>query len=260
MENQLQLFENEEFGRLEVLMIDGKPYFPATECAKILGYANPQEAVRTHCKGVRKTLTPSYGGTQSKNFIPEGDLYRLITRSRLPAASRFESWVFDNVLPSIRAYGAYIAPATLENMLQSPEFAIRVFEALRDERAKSAVLQNQVAELTPKANYYDTILQSKDAIPISLIAKDYGFSAVSFNKLLHELGVQYKIGDTWLLYQEYANQGYTKSRTYQAGEDKSVIHTYWTQKGCLFLYDRLKWSGIVPTMESADAARFSAPM
>jgi prophage antirepressor-like protein len=91
--NEMQVFANQEFGHLEVLMIDDKPFFPATECAKVLGYSNPQEAIRTHCKGVRKTLTPSNGGNQAKNFITEGDLYRLIVRSKLVAAERFEKWV-----------------------------------------------------------------------------------------------------------------------------------------------------------------------
>lgn len=105
--NDLQVFESNEFGKLGVMLIDGKPYFPATACAKVLGYSNPQDAIRTHCKGVRKMLTPSNGGNQEVNYIPEGDLYRLIMRSKLPAAERFEAWVCDEVLPAIRRTGSY---------------------------------------------------------------------------------------------------------------------------------------------------------
>ncbi|MBQ8515610.1 MAG: DUF3486 family protein [Ruminococcus sp.] len=105
--NELKVFQNSEFGELGILLIDGKEYFPATQCAKTLGYKNPQDAIRSKCKGVRKVLTPSNGGSQETNYIPEGDLYRLIVSSRLPAAERFERWVFDEVLPALRKNGAY---------------------------------------------------------------------------------------------------------------------------------------------------------
>ncbi len=109
--NDLKVFSNSEFGELGVMVIDGKEWFPATQCAKILGYKNPQEAIRNKCKGVRKTLTPTAGGSQESNYIPEGDLYRLIVSSKLPAAEKFERWIFDTVLPSIRHNGGYIANA-----------------------------------------------------------------------------------------------------------------------------------------------------
>lgn len=105
--NDLKVFSNTEFGELGVMVIDGKEYFPATQCAKLLGYKNPQEAVREKCKGVRKMLTPTAGGSQEANYIPEGDLYRLIVSSKLPSAEKFERWVFDEVLPSIRKTGGY---------------------------------------------------------------------------------------------------------------------------------------------------------
>lgn len=101
------IFRNSEFGDLQVIYVDDKAYFPATECAKILGYVRPTNAVRDHCKGVVKMMTPSNGGIQEKGYIPEGDLYRLIIRSNLPAAEKFEHWVFDDVLPSIRKQGFY---------------------------------------------------------------------------------------------------------------------------------------------------------
>ncbi|HNX63656.1 MAG TPA: BRO family protein [Oscillospiraceae bacterium] len=105
--NDLKVFKNTEFGELGVLMIEGKEYFPATQCAKILGYTNPQKAIRDHCKGVNKTFTPTAGGVQEIKFIPEGDLYRLIVSSKLPAAEKFERWIFDEVLPEIRRTGSY---------------------------------------------------------------------------------------------------------------------------------------------------------
>lgn len=105
--NELKVFQNSEFGKLEIMMIEGKEYFPAAQCAKILGYVKPSDAVRKHCKGVSKIETPTNGGIQKVGYIPEGDLYRLIINSKLPNARKFESWVFDEVLPKIRQTGSY---------------------------------------------------------------------------------------------------------------------------------------------------------
>lgn len=105
--NELKVFSSSEFGELGVMLIGGKEYFPATQCAKLFGYARPADAISAHCKGVCVLPTPSSGGVQNTKYIPEGDLYRLIIRSRLPAAERFERWVFDEVLPSIRKSGGY---------------------------------------------------------------------------------------------------------------------------------------------------------
>ena len=106
--NELKVFSSTEFGELGVMLIDEKEYFPATQCAAILGHQNPARAVRKYCKGVTKTVTPTNGGTQTVNYIPEGDLYRLIVSSKLPQTEKFERWVFDEVLPSIRHNGGYI--------------------------------------------------------------------------------------------------------------------------------------------------------
>ena len=115
--------------------------------------------------------------------------------------------------------------------------------------------QNQlITEMKPKASYYDMVLKTKNAVPVTQIAKDYGMSAVKLNRLLHEMKIQYKSGKCWVLYQDHANKGYTKSSTYVVDEDKSVIHTYWTQSGRLFLYNLLKEKcGILPVMEKESA-------
>lgn len=110
MSNSMLTVSNSEFGKLEILMEDGKELFPATECAKILGYVDPGKAVRTHCQGcAKRTVTDAMGHRQIANYIPEGDLYRLIIRSRLPAAQKFEKWLFDEVLPELRRTGGYRA-------------------------------------------------------------------------------------------------------------------------------------------------------
>ena len=103
--------------------------------------------------------------------------------------------------------------------------------------------------LAGKANYYDRILHSKNAVPVTQIAKDYGMTAIAFNRMLHDYGIQYSVRNTWVLYAEYANLGYTQSRTYAIDEDKAVMHTSWTQKGRLFLYEFLKSHGVLPMCE-----------
>ena len=116
-----------------------------------------------------------------------------------------------------------------------------------------AVQCQQIAELQPKASYYDLVLNCKDLISTSAIAKDYGKSAVWMNRWLHEKGVQFKQGDIWLLYQRYAEKGYTSTKTHSYfgtdGEPHTKVHTYWTQKGRLFIYGLMKEDGILPLIE-----------
>ena len=252
MENQMQVFNNEQFGNVRIIEENGKYLFCGSDVAKALGYTIPSKAVNTHCKGVSKMEAPSPGGMQTMLFIPEGDVYRLITHSKLPAAEQFERWVFDDVLPSIRKHGLYAA----DELLANPDLFIKVLQDLKEERARSAQLatQNavqsqQIAEMQPKVSYYDLILQNQSVMPIVQIAKDYGFSARAMNQKLHELGVQYKSGGVWLLYQKYAPEGYTQTRTYLNDDGACNVHTYWTQKGRLFLYDLLKRKGILPRIE-----------
>jgi prophage antirepressor-like protein len=116
--NSLQIFNSEEFGEIRTIEIDGKPYFVGTDVAKALGYSNPRKAILDHCKGVTKRDTPTSSGVQSMSYINEGDLYRLIMKSKLPSAEKFESWVMDEVLPAIRKTGSYQKPMTLEEQLQ----------------------------------------------------------------------------------------------------------------------------------------------
>ena len=116
--NELQIFNSEEFGDIRTAEIDGKPYFVGTDVAKALGYNNPRDAVSRHCKGVVKRDTPTSSGIQSMSYINEGDLYRLIMKSKLPSAEKFESWVMDEVLPIIRKTGSYQKPLTTVEQIQ----------------------------------------------------------------------------------------------------------------------------------------------
>ena len=116
--NSLQIFNSEEFGEIRTIEIDGKPYFVGTDVAKALGYSNPRKAILDHCKGVTKRDTPTSSGVQSMSYINEGDLYRLIMKSKLPSAEKFESWVMDEVLPTIRKTGSYQKPMTIAEQIQ----------------------------------------------------------------------------------------------------------------------------------------------
>lgn len=135
--------------------------------------------------------------------------------------------------------------------------AARLSETVHQLESTVAVQTQQISELKPKASYYDVVLNAKDLLSTSKIAKDYGKSAVWLNKWLHEQGIQYKQGDIWLLYQKYAEQGYTSTKTQtfsgNDGEIHTKVHTYWTQKGRLFIYDLLKASGILPLIEQEES-------
>lgn len=248
----LQKFQSDEFGSIRVLNIDGQPWFVGRDVASALGYSNVTRDVKRHVdsedRGVTEMVTP--GGTQDVHIINESGLYSLILSSKLPTAKKFKRWVTSEVLPSIRKHGAYITDDVLEDTLNDPELALELLRKLRTERERSSALMGRVEELAPKARYCDTILQCKNAVPITLVAKDYGMTATAFNLLLHSLGIQYKVGGTWVLYQAYARKGYTQSRTYYTPRGYAVYHTCWTQKGRLFLYEFLRARHILPAIES----------
>lgn len=256
--SELQIFQNAEFGSVRTATIDGEPYFAGKDVATILGYSNPRDAISKHVddedKGVAKCDT--LGGRQEILFINESGLYSLILRSQLPAAKRFKRWVTSEVLPAIRRHGMYAT----EELIANPDLAIAAFQALKAEREKRIALEEavavqaqQIAELKPKATYYDVVLKCKDAVNISVIAKDYGWSAQRMNEYLHKKGVQYKQSDIWLLYQKHAGCGYTKTNTHvyedSCGREHTKVHTKWTQKGRLFIYEMLKADGIYPQIE-----------
>ena len=182
-------------------MIDSKPYAVGVDVARALGYAKPSQAVIDHCKGIRKSGIPSKGGIQETNVISEGDIYRLIVKSTLPSAERFESWVFDEVLPQIRKTGSYSLLSPEEQMAQGLLAAQKLLDQTKLELTKAKQL---VCELQPKATYYDLVLQNKSLLSVTKIAKDYGKSAIWLNTKLHEYGIQFKQGDQWFLYQKYA--------------------------------------------------------
>lgn len=260
--SELQIFKNAEFGSIRTLQINGEPYFVGKDVAEILGYSNSRKALADHVdeedKGVTKCDT--LGGTQEMTVINESGLYSLILGSKLPTARRFKRWVTSEVLPTIRRHGVY----AVDEVLANPDMLIEALLQLKAEREINqalketvAVQNQQIVEMKPKASYYDVVLNCKDLVAISVIAKDYGWSANRMNQYLHQKGVQYKQGNKiWLLYQKYAEMGYTNTKTHSyPGNDGTMhtaVHTYWTQQGRLFIYELLKSDDILPTMEQED--------
>ena len=256
--NEIKIFDNPEFGKVRTMEINGEPYFVGKDVSEILGYSDTNKAIAMHVDDEDKLndKTASSLGQRGGWLINESGLYSLILSSKLPKAKEFKRWVTSEVLPSIRKHGLYAT----EELISNPDIAIAAFQALKEEREKNrkltdtvAVQNQQIAELQPKASYYDVVLNCKDLLSITEIAKDYGKSAKWLNNYLHENKVQYKQGNIWLLYQNHAEKGYTNTKTQTFnGNDGNVhtkVHTYWTQKGRLFIYDLLKSKGIVPIIE-----------
>lgn len=189
------------------------------------------------------------------DFIPENMFYRLAMKASNAAAQAFQAKVADEILPTIRKHGVYATGDFLSRSIADPLWAIGVLTALKNEQDKSALLETQLAEAKPKVDYCDWILQCANLVTTSAIAKDYGYSAKQFNRLLHELKVQFRQGDMWLLYQKYAAQGWSQTKTHKYvdadGKIHCKVHTYWTQKGRLGLYELLKREGHLPLIERA---------
>lgn len=170
--NDLQIFKSEQFGEIRTLEDEsGKVLFCGSDVAKALGYASPANAITAHCKGVTVSMTPTAGGLQPTKFIPEGDVYRLITHSKLPAAQQFESWVFDEVLPTIRRNGAYMTDSTLEQALTSPDFLIQLATKLKEEKEKNAALETKIEQDKPRVLFAQAVETAKTSILVGDLAK-----------------------------------------------------------------------------------------
>lgn len=261
--NELQIFENKEFGKIRTVEINNEPYFVGKDVAQILGYSDVNKAIQMHVDDEDKLndkSSPSFG-QRGAWVINESGLYSLILSSKLPTAKKFKRWVTSEVLPSIRKHGMYAT----DELIANPDIAIAAFQALKEEREQRQLLQFEcnkqkqiIGELKPKADYTDIILQSKSLVTITQIAKDYGMSGSQMNNLLHRYGVQYKQSGQWLLYSKYHNNGFTHSETvtitHSDGRTGTVMNTKWTQKGRLFIYNLLKSYGILPVIEQEISA------
>lgn len=257
--NELQNF-NFEGNTVRTVIIDNEPYFVGKDVAEILGYKRTADAVRGHVDDEDKLTRQFTDSGQNRDMIiiTESGVYSLIFSSHLESAKRFKRWVTSEVLPTIRKHGAYMTPEKIEEALLNPDTIINLAQQLKSEREGRLIAEQQVNELQPKATYYDRVLADKSLVTISIIAKDYGMSGRALNKKLHDLGVIYKQGNTWLLYAKYQLTGWTHSDTTivkcKDGTEKAVLNTKWTQKGRLGLYELLKQENILPLIEQDKTA------
>ena len=263
--NELQTFNFEDLP-VRKIEVDGEPYFLGKDVAEILGYTRSDNAIRNHVDDEDKLTHQVSASGQKRNMviINESGLYSLIfdaakqskNESIRKKAKRFKRWVTEDVLPSIRKHGIYATDNVIEQTLRDPDYIINVLTEYKKEKEHNLLLQQQVGELKPKADYYDQILKSKKLITVNAIAKDYGMSAQALNKILHDLKVQFKQSGQWLLYAKYHDKGYTSSEphkyTKKDGTEDFKLHTKWTQKGRIFLYNLLKDNDILPTIEQTN--------
>ena len=232
--NELQVFNNNEFGQIRTVFMNGEPWMVGKDVAAALGYGDGKSlanAVARHVddedKGVTELMTP--GGKQQMVIINESGLYSLVLSSKLPGARKFRRWVTSEVLPSIRRTGGYNLPKDFPSALRALADTEEQRLALLAENEKQ---RKAIADFEPIRNYVDTILSCEGAMAVSQIAADYDMSAKKLNRILHEAGLQYRVNGQWILYQQHAEQGYTDSETitinHRDGTVTTRLFTRWT--------------------------------
>ena len=245
--NEVMVFNNEMFGDLRVVIIDNKEYFVGIDIAKALDYSNASKAVSTHCKhSIKRTIdVRSQNGnshsksrnTQEMTLITEGDIYRLIIKSHMPEAERFERWVFDEVLPQIRQTGGYIPIKEEDDELTIMSKAFMIAQKTIDNKQQQIEQQQQtineqqqvIESQRPKADYYDTTLCPNKLITTTDIAKDLGMTAIELNKILVDKKILYKYGKTYYPYAKYNFLVKEKYCDYVISEHSQFLK--WTEKG-----------------------------
>ena len=225
------------------------PLFMAKDVAEWIDHSDVSTMLKK-VDNTEKLIQTMFVSGQNREcwFLTEDGLYEVLMQSRKPIAKEFKRQV-KIILKDIRRHGLYAA----DELLNNPDFLLKAALALKEARDKVKNLENEVEELKPKSLYCDMILDCKDLVSTTQIAKDYGRSAQWLNKYLNKIGIQYKRSNMWVLYDEYAKQGLASSKTHLVtdsdGNEHARVHTYWTQKGRLYIYQKLKKDGILPLVE-----------
>ena len=259
--NEIKVFDNPQFGKVRTAGTSENPLFCLPDVCKALGLNASHVRERLEDGVVSTdTITDNLGRTQVANFVNEDGLYDVILDSRKPEAKTFRKWVTSEVLPSIRKTGQYSAniPQTFSQALmlaaRQQEEIERQKAALAQQGEEIVKLSNEVMAMKPKATYYDLILNNPSTVTITQIAQDYGMSAKKFNQILCDFRIQHKVNKQWILYADNINKGYVQSKPTNIplanGTEKVVYNTEWTQKGRIFLYEKLKRAGILPMIEN----------
>ena len=245
--NQMEIFKNPEFGSVRVIEENGKYLFCGVDVAKALGYTKPQNAIDRHCphalkRGIGVQTGKKADGTPAVQmvemlFIPEGDVYRLIVHSKLPSAERFERWVFDEVLPSIRKHGAYMTKEKLWEVATSQEALMKLCSDLLAEREKNAALRADNARLKGKAAYYDLFIDLHHSTNLRTTAKELVVPERQFVRFLLEQRFVYRTPSGCVLpYAKSSNEGlFCVKDYYRNGHSGS--YTLVTPKGKLYFAD-----------------------
>lgn len=226
--NEVQIFNNEEFGQVRTLVINGEPWFVGKDVAEILGYSNTRKALADHVdeedKGVTKCDT--LGGVQDLTVINESGLYGLILSSKMPNAKKFKHWVTSEVLPAIRKHGIYATDNVIDNILNNPDFGIQLLTKLKEERTARVEAERRNAILMHVNKTYT----------VTEIAKELGLkSAIQLNKILAEKKIQYQVNGTWVMYSKYSNLGYEEIKQEVLDSGIVIYHRRITQMGREFI-------------------------
>lgn len=239
MNNQIQVFNNEEFGEIRTLCEGERVLFCGSDVAKALGYAAPRNAISARCKGALKRCALTNGGEQEMYFIPESDVYRLVFGSKLPTAEKFTDWVTEEVLPSIRKHGAYMTQEKLQEVLCNPDALFQIVSALKEESDKRKALEIQNSALAvdlaiaqPKADYFDDCMARGGLMNFRDTAKLLGMRQKEFIDNLLRDSYLYRDKRGRLLPYQKRNNGYLEIKeAFNNSSDWNGVQTLVTPKG-----------------------------
>lgn len=246
--NEIEIFKNEEFGEVRTIEKNSSVLFCGSDIAKALGYADTAKAIKQHCKEDGWVICPvidSMGRAQQAKFITEGNVYRLIAHSKLPGAERFERWVFDEVLPSIRKHGAYMTSEAIEKALTSPDFLIQLATKLKEEKIAREKAEQKIIEQEPFVNFANKVSDSSNLIDMGKMAKLLKDEHINIgrNRLFKWLREEGILMSNNIPYQRYINGGYFKvieSVYHTPYETKTQQTTMITGRGQIYITERLR--------------------
>lgn len=241
--NKIKEFMNEKFGTVRTVEINGVIYFVASDIARILGYKNPQKAIRDHCKRVNETFIPSNGGEQKAKIITKSDIYRLIVRSKLSDIEEFEVWVFDEILPTIERTGAYFEEGREEEIID------RYFSSISDDVKLLMLkdLQKAVKEEQEKnkelQEFYDTLMKTEGLFHMNMVAKELNIGRNTMLSYLRGKEVMFYQDGVNVPYQRFMNQKLFEVKETPCTDGNYRPVTYATKKGLEYIRKLLSKDG-----------------